>query len=113
MTAITSISRRSSIVPAPHPVRTDRATLTLLTSDAAGQAFELHRDRPTTLGRDPNVDVVIDDPTVSRSHARITRTMTPGIMSPSSSSTWPPMTLPRGRRVSYDGYRTDSLSGCA
>jgi len=23
------------------------------------------------------------------------------------------MTLPRGRRVSYDGYRTDSLSGCA
>jgi pSer/pThr/pTyr-binding forkhead associated (FHA) protein len=77
MDPITAIrKRRSSIVPAEQPVRTDGATLTVLTGDAAGQSFELHQDRPTTLGRDPTADIVIDDPTVSRFHARITRSST-------------------------------------
>jgi pSer/pThr/pTyr-binding forkhead associated (FHA) protein len=77
MDPITSIrKRRSSIVPAEQPVRTDRATLTLLTGDAAGQTFEIRQDQPTTLGRDPTADVVIADASVSRIHARITRSLT-------------------------------------
>lgn len=67
---------RSSIHPVEQPVRTDRATLTLLTGDDAGQTFVLHEDHPTTLGRDVSADVVIRDPSVSRMHARITRSIT-------------------------------------
>ncbi len=53
-------------------VRADRGTLTVIAGPTAGAMFTLEVDE-TILGRDPGADIVVDDPSVSRRHARITR----------------------------------------
>ena len=55
----------------PAQGRSDRATLTLLTGNAAGVAFPLVRARPTTIGRAEEADIVLEDPAISRLHAEI------------------------------------------
>lgn len=57
----------------PAQPRSDRATLTLLTGTAAGAAFGILRARETRIGRAEDADVHLDDPTISRYHARIVR----------------------------------------
>jgi diguanylate cyclase (GGDEF)-like protein len=56
----------------PEIRRPDRATLTVLAGEAAGQTFVLERGA-TILGRGPDSTIPIDDDTVSRHHARIVR----------------------------------------
>ena len=53
-------------------VRADRGTLTVIAGPDAGATFTLEVNE-TILGRDPAANVVVDDPSVSRHHARITR----------------------------------------
>ena len=45
------------------------ATGWLLTWERAGRTERLPLDRPLRIGRDPELEVVLADPTVSRSHA--------------------------------------------
>lgn len=51
---------------------TDGFRLVMSQGPQPGQMFHLEKDS-TSLGRDPGSDIVIDDPQVSRQHARITR----------------------------------------
>jgi two-component system cell cycle response regulator len=53
-------------------VRADRGTLTVIAGPSAGASFTLEAGE-TILGRDPSCALVVDDPSVSRRHARITR----------------------------------------
>ena len=53
-------------------VRADRGTLTVIAGPDAGATFTLE-EAETILGRDPSANLVVDDPSVSRQHARITR----------------------------------------
>jgi diguanylate cyclase (GGDEF)-like protein len=53
-------------------VRANLGTLTVLAGPAAGETCTLAQE-VTILGRDAGADVVLEDPTVSRVHARITR----------------------------------------
>ncbi len=53
-------------------VRADRGTLTVIAGPDAGATFTLEVNE-TILGRDPGASLVVDDPSVSRHHARITR----------------------------------------
>jgi two-component system, cell cycle response regulator len=57
-----------------HPASAlyDHATLTVLTELHAGQVFPLDREE-TVLGRDKNVDVTLEDGSVSRRHAILRR----------------------------------------
>jgi two-component system, cell cycle response regulator len=56
----------------PRPLVRNRPHVTLLTGPSAGELFALTRDE-TVLGRDDTADLAIDDPGVSRRHARIVR----------------------------------------
>lgn len=51
---------------------TDDFRLVMSQGPQPGQTFPLDKDS-LTLGRDPGTDIVINDPQVSRQHARITR----------------------------------------
>src|SRR6185312_10057944 len=51
----------------------DRPTLTVLAGTHAGAVHHLDRMRPTLLGRGDDCDLQVDDPAVSRHHARIAR----------------------------------------
>jgi predicted component of type VI protein secretion system len=51
---------------------TDGFRLVMSQGPQPGQAFSLEKDS-TSLGRDPGNDIMIDDPQVSRQHARIMR----------------------------------------
>ncbi len=53
-------------------VRANLGTLTVLAGPAAGATCALAQE-VTILGRDTGADIVLEDPTVSRVHARITR----------------------------------------
>lgn len=53
-------------------VRADRGTLTVIAGPNAGATFTLLVSE-TILGRDPGADIVVEDPSASRRHARITR----------------------------------------
>lgn len=53
-------------------LRADRGTLTVIAGPRAGEMFTLEGEE-TILGRDPGAAVAVDDPSVSRRHARITR----------------------------------------
>jgi two-component system cell cycle response regulator len=53
-------------------VRADRGTLTVIGGPDAGATSSLANDE-TILGRSPDATLIIDDPSVSRIHARITR----------------------------------------
>ena len=53
-------------------VRADRGTLTVIAGPSAGASFTLEHGE-TVLGRDPSCAVMVEDPSVSRRHARITR----------------------------------------
>jgi diguanylate cyclase (GGDEF)-like protein len=48
----------------------ERATLTVLTGMEAGQVYSL-AETGCTIGREPGVEIVVDDQAVSRKHARI------------------------------------------
>jgi two-component system cell cycle response regulator len=56
----------------PAPLRADRATLTMLRGPSVGTTFTLEREE-TVLGRGSKGSIVLDEPSVSRVHARITR----------------------------------------
>ncbi len=56
----------------PTTKSADRATLTMLRGTGVGTTFSLESEE-TLLGRGANVDIVLDEPSVSREHARITR----------------------------------------
>ncbi len=68
--ADTRETEKAFSVSAP-PVR-DRATLTMMTGPDAGQVFALDRDE-CVVGRDFDVHVRLEDTSVSRRHARLTR----------------------------------------
>jgi diguanylate cyclase (GGDEF)-like protein len=55
----------------PVPTRADRATLTMLRGPGVGTTFTLEHEE-TVLGRGAKADIMLDEPSVSRSHARIT-----------------------------------------
>jgi diguanylate cyclase (GGDEF)-like protein len=57
----------------PRPALRDRPVLTVLSGTNAGAIHHLDRTRATLLGRGEDCDIVIDDPAVSRHHARIVR----------------------------------------
>jgi two-component system cell cycle response regulator len=73
-----TVKKRSMplLLAIPAQVRTDRATLTLLSGMAAGASFALMRSRPTLIGRGEDADVVIDDTAISRHHAHVYRAVT-------------------------------------
>jgi pSer/pThr/pTyr-binding forkhead associated (FHA) protein len=56
----------------PNDPRADRATLTMLSGPEAGATFRVE-DAHTTLGRSTRASIPIDEFSVSRMHARITR----------------------------------------
>ncbi len=56
----------------PRTAVRDRANLTLLTGPSAGEVHALVRDE-TVIGRDDESDLTVDDPAISRRHARLTR----------------------------------------
>lgn len=47
------------------------AMLIIVDGPGVGQVFRLNPSEPTTIGRDYSCDVVIDEPSVSRQHAKI------------------------------------------
>ncbi len=49
-------------------------TLTIVKGPSAGLTFELERTKPTTMGRDIGCSIFLNNMTVSRLHATITRT---------------------------------------
>ncbi len=53
-------------------VRADRGNLTVIAGPDAGATYTLDINE-TILGRDPSATLVVNDPSVSRQHARITR----------------------------------------
>jgi diguanylate cyclase (GGDEF)-like protein len=55
----------------PVAARPDRASLTLLRGPGVGTVFTLEQGE-TVLGRGSAADIVLDEPSVSREHARIT-----------------------------------------
>ena len=62
-------------LPAPPPpfvAGTSRAVLTIMSGSDAGRVVALE-SAPLTIGRGPDVDVRIDDPVLSRRHARVAR----------------------------------------
>src|SRR5262249_49769945 len=69
-TSLTRATEKALSVPAP--VATDRATLTVIRGLNAGQVFALD-GLEHTVGRGTEADLWVEDPAVSRSHARIAR----------------------------------------
>ncbi len=55
----------------PTTKSADRATLTMLRGTGVGTTFTLEQEE-TVLGRGGKADIVLDEPSVSREHARIT-----------------------------------------
>lgn len=47
------------------------AMLVTTTGPRVGQVFNLAPDLPSTIGRDPSSDIVLDDASISRQHAKI------------------------------------------
>jgi two-component system, cell cycle response regulator len=68
--AVQRVTEKALSIPPTKDDR-DRASLTLLTGPDAGQVFAL--DAETIIGRDFSAHVRIEDPSISRSHARIVR----------------------------------------
>jgi two-component system cell cycle response regulator len=69
-----SLRRDTPLLPAPLPfAESPRATLTMLTGLHAGRLVSIH-ERPVTIGRALDADLVIDETGVSRHHARVART---------------------------------------
>ena len=58
------------VLPTTSPA--DRATLTLLRGPGIGTTFRIELES-VVLGRGANADIVLDEPSVSREHARVTR----------------------------------------
>jgi SARP family transcriptional regulator, regulator of embCAB operon len=58
--------------PHPHPRAQRLGVLLLRQGKEAARAFELRTDR-MTMGRSRASDIVLEDPTVSRVHAMVTR----------------------------------------
>ncbi len=58
------------VVEAPPGTSTAAAQLSVLTGPAAGRTFDLG-DGVTTIGRSETCDVMIDDPLISKRHARV------------------------------------------
>jgi two-component system cell cycle response regulator len=56
----------------PSTSRADRATLTLLRGPGVGTTFRIELES-TVLGRGASADIVLDEPSVSREHARVIR----------------------------------------
>jgi diguanylate cyclase (GGDEF)-like protein len=56
----------------PIATRADRATLTMLRGPAVGTTFTLAQDE-TVLGRGTKADIFLEEPSISREHARISR----------------------------------------
>lgn len=56
----------------PATTRADRATLTTLRGPGAGTTYRLER-QSTVIGRGAKADIVLDEPSVSREHARFIR----------------------------------------
>jgi two-component system, cell cycle response regulator len=54
----------------PMTTRADRATLTMLRGPGVGTTFTLEGDE-TILGRGATADILLDEPSVSREHARV------------------------------------------
>jgi two-component system cell cycle response regulator len=54
----------------PTTTRADRVTLTLLRGAGVGTTFTLEREE-TILGRGTKADIILDEPSISREHARI------------------------------------------
>ena len=54
----------------PTTTRADRATLTMLRGSGVGTTFTLEHEE-TVLGRGAKADITLDEPSVSRRHARI------------------------------------------
>jgi two-component system cell cycle response regulator len=66
------------LLPAPLPSSTEsRATLTVLTGVKAGHVVAIGAT-PVLIGRTVLADLVVDDPGVSRDHARVVRTSAGG-----------------------------------
>jgi len=72
--ALPAIERHDTphTVVLPNDPRADRATLTMLSGPEAGATFRVE-DAHTTLGRSTRASIPIDEFSVSRMHARITR----------------------------------------
>ena len=70
---IAELSTAASTMPPSSP---DGVVLTVLTGKAKGASLRIpeERERPTTIGKARDNDLVIDDPTVSRRHLRVRRT---------------------------------------
>jgi diguanylate cyclase (GGDEF)-like protein len=58
------------VLPVEHR---DRATLTVLAGPNAGASFGLHEEEEIVIGREESAGICLDDPSVSRRHARIVR----------------------------------------
>ena len=63
---------RESLLAAQHELRPGQALLVVERGPTAGSRYLLDADR-TTLGRQPESDIFLDDVTVSRRHAEISR----------------------------------------
>jgi two-component system cell cycle response regulator len=63
-------SRTPHTIVLPTTGSADRATLTMLRGTGVGTTFTLEQAE-TVLGRGAKVDIVLDEPSVSREHARI------------------------------------------
>jgi pSer/pThr/pTyr-binding forkhead associated (FHA) protein len=61
-----------SLLAAQRDLRPDQALLVVERGPTAGSRFLIDADR-TTLGRQPDSDIFLDDVTVSRRHAEISR----------------------------------------
>jgi pSer/pThr/pTyr-binding forkhead associated (FHA) protein len=61
-----------SVLAAQHDLRPDQALLVVERGPNAGSRYLIDADR-TTLGRQPESDIFLDDVTVSRRHAEISR----------------------------------------
>jgi two-component system, cell cycle response regulator len=69
----TAPTTENQIAVAPRNTVKDRALLTMLSGLNAGQVYTLDQNE-TTLGRAKDTHVRIDDPGISRVHARVVRT---------------------------------------
>jgi two-component system cell cycle response regulator len=69
----TAPTTENQIAVAPRTTVKDRALLTMLSGLNAGQVYTLDQNE-TTLGRAKDAHVRIDDPGISRVHARVVRT---------------------------------------
>ncbi|MGH7293375.1 MAG: diguanylate cyclase, partial [Polyangiaceae bacterium] len=80
----------------PLPVGGTRATLTVMSGSDAGRVVSLESGS-VVIGRAPEADLCIDDPVLSRKHARVARGPAGGVYVEDLGST--NGTLVRGRRV--------------